>query len=80
MGNREINGSSCNLIVIALKGANRDFYNLLTAPRTVSSKCAQVAKLQSCANHMQNTERLSWATCRVQCGTKDSSAIKFDRI
>ena len=42
------------IIIIALKGANRHFYNLLTAQRTVSNTCAQVAKAQSCANHVQH--------------------------
>ena len=32
------------IMIIALKGANQDFYNLLTAPRTVSSRFAQVAR------------------------------------
>ena len=54
----------------ALKGANRDFHNLLTAPRTVSNTCAPVARAQSCADHVQHMERLSHATCRVPHGTK----------
>ena len=58
------------IITIALKGANRDFYNLLTAPRTVSNMNAQVARAQSCANHVQHLERLSRATCSVPLGTK----------
>ena len=52
-------------IIIAFKGPNRDF--LLTAPRTVSNKYAQVAWAQSCANDVQHVERLSSATCRVAC-------------
>ena len=69
------------IIIIAFKGAIRDFYNLLTAPRTVSNTYAQVARAQSCANHVQHIERLSRATCRVTCYLvrRDSSAIKFDR-
>ena len=55
------------IIVIALKGSN-----LLTAPRTVSSTHAQVARAQSCANHVQHIE------CRVM--RRDSSDIKFDRV
>ena len=38
-------------IKIAFKGAVGDFYNLLTASRTDSSTYAQVARVQSCANH-----------------------------
>ena len=40
------------------------FYNFPTEPRTVSNTYAQVARVQSCANHVQHTERLSRATCR----------------
>ena len=32
------------ILIIALRGANRDFNNLLTAPRTVSNMYAQVAR------------------------------------
>ena len=56
-------------MVIALKGAVRDFYNLLTAPRTVSYTYAQVTRVQSCTNHKQHINRLSRAAC-VPCGTK----------
>ena len=58
------------IIIIALKGTIRDLYNLLTAQRTVSNNYAQVAVTQSCANHVQYTERLSHATCRAPRGTK----------
>ena len=52
------------------------FYNLLTVPRTVSIMYAQVARAQSCANHLQHTECLSCATCCVACHVvpRDSSA------
>ena len=41
------------IIIIAFKGAIREiFYNLLTAPRTVSNTYAQVARAQSSANHV----------------------------
>ena len=73
------------IITIAFKGAIQDFfffYNLLTAPRTVSNTYAQAARAPSCANHVQHIERLSHATCRVTCHLvlRDSSAIKFDRV
>ena len=42
------------IMVIALKGSVEDFYDLLTAPQTVSNTCTQVARAQSCANHMQH--------------------------
>ena len=59
------------IIIIAFKGAIRDFfYNLLTAPRTVSNMYTQVSRAQSCANHVQHIERLSRATCSVPLGTK----------
>ena len=38
------------------------FYNLLTAPRTVSNTYAQMARAQSCANHVQHIEHLSRAS------------------
>ena len=68
------------MMIIALKGAIRDFDKLLTARRHVSNTYAQVARAQSCANHVQHIKCLSLATCRVPRGMKDSSAIKFDRI
>ena len=46
---------------------SRCFYNLLTAPRTVSNTYAQV---ESCANHVQHIEGSSLATCRVPRDTK----------
>ena len=60
------------IIIIELQGSIRDFffYNLLTALRTVSNTYAQVAQAQSCANHVQHTERSSRATCRVPLGAK----------
>ena len=64
------------IIVIAFKGAIQDLL------RTVSNMYAQVARAQSCANHVQHIERLSSAACRVTSHTvrRDSSAIKFDRV
>ena len=46
------------------------FYNLLAAPRTVFIAFAQVAKVQSCENHVQDIQRLSRAACCVPLGTK----------
>ena len=57
-------------IIIALKGAIQDFHNLLIAPRTVSNTYGQVAGAQSCANHVQHTERFSRATCSAPLGTQ----------
>ena len=37
---------------------------------TVSLTYAQVARAQSCANHVQHIEHLSRATCSVPLGTK----------
>ena len=45
-------------VVISLKGAIQDVYNLLTAQRTVSNMYAQVVRVQSCANHMQHVKHL----------------------
>ena len=59
------------IIIIAFKGAVQDFfYNLLTAPRTVSNTHAQVAQAQSCANHVQHIERLYNMSCDVPLGAK----------
>ena len=58
------------MIIIALKGSNRDFYNLLSAPRTVSNTHAQGARAQPCANHVQHIKRLSCTTCNVPLETK----------
>ena len=48
--------------------------NLLTAPRTVSNMYAQVAMAHSCANHVQQIERLSRAICRVPRGDHQTEA------
>ena len=51
------------IIIIAFKGAIRDFfYNLLTAPRTVSNTYAQVARAIVCKSRA--THR-SLITCNV---------------
>ena len=42
------------------------FYNLLTAPRTVSNTYAQVARAQLCANHLQHIERLARASVMLR--------------
>ena len=71
------------IIIIAFKGANLDFFNtLLTAPRTVSNMHAQVARAQSCVNHVKHIQHSSRVTCRVTCHVvrRDSSAVKFDRV
>ena len=77
------------VIIITISNNNRIqrsnwrfFYNLITAPRSVSNTYAQVVRAQSFANHVQHIERLSRATCRATCHVvrRDSSAIKFDRV
>ena len=50
------------VLVIGLKGAIRDFFSFLTAPRTVSNTYALVARAQLCVNHVQHIERLSIIT------------------
>ena len=72
------------IIIITLKGTIRDFYNLPTVLQTVSNTYAQVARVQSCANHVQvqcNTSsayHMQPAVCHLVC--RDSSAIRFDRV
>ena len=63
------------IIIIAFKGAIPDyFYNLLTAPRTVSNTYAQVARAQSCANHVQHIERLSRASVMLRATWYEGTA------
>ena len=69
------------IIIIAFKGAIQVcfflfFYNLLTAPQTVSNTYVQVARAQPCANH----RALITCKCHVTCHLvrRDSSAIKLD--
>ena len=50
------------------------FYNLLTAPRTVSNTYAQVARAQSCANHVQHIERLSRASVMLRATWYEGTA------
>ena len=67
------------IITITLKGASRDFYDLLTALQTVSNTYPQVARVQSSANHLQHIERLlSHVVCHLV--QRDSSATKCDRV
>ena len=63
------------IMIIALQGAIRDFfYNLLTAPRTVSNTYVQVARGQSCANHVQHIERLSRASVMLRATWYEGTA------
>ena len=62
------------MIMITLKGAIGDFYNL-TAPRTVSSTYVQMARAQLCVNHEQHVQD---DVCHVV--RRDSSVIEFDRL
>ena len=50
--------------------------------RSAANTYAQVARAQSCANHVQRIQRLSRAACRVTCHVvrKDSSAIQYDSV
>ena len=50
------------------------FYNLLTAQRTVSNTYAQVARAQSCANHVQHIERLSRASVMLRATWYEGTA------
>ena len=77
------------IIVIAFKGAIRDFDNLLTAPRTVSNTYAQVARAQSCANHVHTSRayhvkhvvlRATWYEGTVQLLRQSLNSIYFSFI
>ena len=65
--------------IFALKGAIRDFDNLPTVPRTVSNTYAQVARAQSCANHVQHIQRIAQHAVR-HVVRRRSSAIELDRV
>ena len=54
-----------------LEGSIQGLYSLLTALRTVSNTYAQVARAQSCANHVQHIEWLSRATCCLSHCTEE---------
>ena len=62
------------MIIIAFKALFEIFYNLLTAPRTVSNTHAQVARAQSCANHVQHIERLSRASVMLRATWYEGTA------
>ena len=59
------NNNNNNININSIKRRNLRFFfnNLLTAPRTVSYTYAHVARVQSCANHVQHIEHLPRATC-----------------
>ena len=50
------------------------FYNLLTAPWTVSNTYAQVVWAQSCANHVQHIERFSRASVMLRATWYEGTA------
>ena len=50
------------------------FYNLLTAPRTVSNMYAQVARAQRCENHVQHIERLARASVMLRATWYEGTA------
>ena len=58
------------ITIITINDSNNNFLQSPHCARTLSDTCAQVARAQSCANHVQDIERLSRATCRVPRGTK----------
>ena len=59
-------------IIITLKGAIRDFYNFLTAPRTVSNTYANMCK--SRATHR------ALITCNLQCATWYEGTVQLLRF
>ena len=62
------------IMIITFKGAIRDFLHPLAAPRTVSSTHAQVARAQSCANHVQHIERSSRASVMLRATWYEGTA------
>ena len=62
------------IIIIAFKGAIRDFfYNLLTAPRTVSNTYTQVVWAQPCAN---NNNKKKMMMMMMKMKKKKTPALK----
>ena len=59
--NNDNNNNNNNNICIE-RCKSRFFYNLLIVPRTASNTYAQVARAQSCANHVQHIGRSSRGT------------------
>ena len=58
-------------MLIALEGGFRDFYDLLTAQRTVSNTYAQVARARSCAkSRATHRARITCNSCYMPRGTK----------
>ena len=70
------------IMIVACKGAVRDFFTISSLRVTVSSMYAQEAWVQSCANHMQHIARLPHATCHAtyHAVRRDSPAIMFVRV
>ena len=62
------------ITIITSKALFEIFYNLLTAPRTISNTYAQVARAQPCANHVQHTERLSRASVMIRATWYEGTA------
>ena len=58
------------IIMIAFKGQVEICHSLLTALQTVTNMHAQVARAQSCANHMHHIKHFSHTACRVPHGAK----------
>ena len=58
------------IIIIAFKGAIRDFF-------TISNTYAQVARAQSCENHVQHIERSSRASVMLRATWYEGTAQQF---
>ena len=56
------------IIIIVLKGAVRDFLQSSHCAANYLQHARSCARAQLCANHVQHTERLFRATCRVPRG------------
>ena len=65
------------ILMKRVKGAIRDFYHLLTAPRTVSNTYVPVARLQSCAIHFKHIRCLLHVTCLRHVVRRNSNRAKI---
>ena len=61
------------VLMVALKGAVRDFYNLLTTPQTVSNSYAQTARAQATSN-TSSTYHMQRVVCHV---VRRDSLVQF---
>ena len=69
------------IIILALKFAIKIFFNPFITQQTVLNMYTQVARVQSCAGHMQTHQ--APITCNMTCATYyegTAQLLSFDRV